>query len=139
MPHASRNRCAAWALVALIPLLGALAPAARAARPAPGGPGGKHAWADADKHGYGTATDLASRVWFTLRSAELTEVYFPDLSTPSLRSLEFVVTDGRSFTDRETGTGVTSTVRPVAGSLTFVQTTRTPRWRITKTWVTDPR
>src|SRR4051812_2460429 len=119
----------------------AFAPAARAATPAPapGAPGAKHTWAEADKHGFGTARTPGSHVWFTLRSAELTEVYYPDLSTPSFRSLEFAVTDGRTFTDRETDPGVRSRVRPVHGSLTFKQTTSTPRWRITKIWVTDPR
>src|SRR3954451_9755012 len=92
---------------------------ARAAPQAPGAPGDKHTWAPADKHGFGTARDLRSHVWFTLRSAELTEVYYPDLSTPALRDLQFVVTDGSTFTDRETDPGVTSSVAPVAGSLTF--------------------
>jgi glucoamylase len=119
----------------------AFAPAARAATPAPapGAPGAKHAWAEADKHGFGTSRSLGSHVWFTLRSAELTEVYYPDLSTPSFRSLEFAVTDGRTFTDRETDPGVRSRVHPGRGPLTFRQTTSTPRWRIVKTWVTDPR
>ena len=43
-----------------------------------------------------------SNVWFTLRAAELTEIYYPDLSTPSFRDLEFAVTDGKTFLDRET-------------------------------------
>jgi Glucodextranase, domain N len=33
---------------------------------------------------------------------ELTEVYYPDLSTPAVRDLQFVVTDGRSWVARET-------------------------------------
>src|ERR687896_305082 len=111
---------------------------ALAAAPAPGAPGDRHTWTAADKHGFGTATQLGSRTWFTLRSAELTEVYYPDLGTPSLRQLEFVVTDGKRFVDRETGPGVSSRVEPVPGSLTFRQVTETRRWRITKTWIGDP-
>ena len=75
---------------------------------------------------------------FTLRSPDLTEVYYPDLSTPAFRELELAVTDGRTFTDRETDPGVRSRVQAVPGSLTFRQTTSTRRWRITKTWITDP-
>ena len=41
----------------------------------------------------------ASRVWFTLRKAELTELYYPDLSHPSARSLEFMV-DGKRVDQR---------------------------------------
>ncbi len=110
-----------------------------AARPAaPGAPGDPHTWAPADKHGFGTATDLDSNVWFTLRAAELSEVYYPDLGTPSLRDLEFAVTDGRTFIDRETDPGVETRVKASPGSLTFRQVTSTDRWRLAKTWVTDP-
>jgi glucoamylase len=116
--------------------LGLLAPAALAKPPAPGAPGTKHTWAPADKHGFGTAKGLRSDVWFTLRKAELTEAYYPDLGTPSLRSLEFVVTDG-TFVDRETGPGVRSSVKPLGG-LTYRQTTRTARWVLRKTWIADP-
>src|SRR5215216_5739725 len=103
-------------LLALV-VLGAFAPAALAKPPAAGAPGAKHAWAPADKHGFGTAVSARSNVWFTLRRAELTEAYYPDLSTPSLRSLEFVVVDGARV-DRETGPGVRSRVRSL-GALTF--------------------
>jgi glucoamylase len=106
--------------------------------PAPGAPGDRHTWAPADKHGFGTATATGSEVWFTLRQAELTDVYYPDLGTPSLRDLQFAVTDGRTFVDRETGAGVRSRVESIPGTLAFEQTTETHRWRLTKTWITDP-
>ena len=107
---------------------------------APGAPGDRHTWAPADKHGFGTATGSRSNVWFTLRAAELSEVYYPDLGTPSLRDLEFAVTDGRTFLDRETDPGVEpARSRPQPGSLTFRQIDRRPRaGGSTKTWVTDP-
>jgi glucoamylase len=116
--------------------LGAFAPAALAKPPAPGAPGTKHTWAPADKHGFGTAVKPHSNVWFTLRQAELTEAYYPDLGTPSLRSLEFVVTDG-TFVDRETAPGVRSRVKSM-GALTYRQTTSTSRWVLEKTWIADP-
>ena len=87
------------------------APVAAQAAQAPGAPGERHTWAPADKHGFGTATRPSSNVWFTLRAAELTEIYYPDLSTPSFRDLEFAVTDGKTFLDRETDPR-----RPVGGA-----------------------
>ena len=42
-----------------------------------------------------------SPVAFTLRQAMLTEFYWPDLSTPSFRGLQFAVVDGKDVT-RET-------------------------------------
>jgi glucoamylase len=123
---------------------------ATAKPPAPGAPGAIHTWAPADKHGFGTSHQLAGKSYFTLRQASLTEVYFPNLSTPSFRGLQFAVTDGRTFVDRETvdddprhiepvAPGVTARVEPVAGSLAYRQVTQTARWRLTKTWITDPR
>ena len=128
----------------------AVGAAPAAAKPqAPGAPGAKHTWAPADKHGVSTARQLAGKAYLTLRQASLSEVYYPDLSTPSLRSLQFAVTDGRSFVDRETvegdaghiepvAPGVAATVEPLPGTLRFRQVTETARWRLTKTWLTDP-
>lgn len=42
-------------------------------------------------------------MWFTLDDGELTDVYYPDLGTPSVRDLQFAVSDGRTFTERERG------------------------------------
>ena len=39
-------------------------------------------------------TDRQSRVWFTLQGGRVSEVFYPDLSTPSMRSLELTVIDG---------------------------------------------
>jgi glucoamylase len=108
-----------------------------------------HVWAPADKHGFGTARQVASKAAFTLRASSLSEVYFPDLSTPSFRGLQFAVTDGRTFVDREVvdddprhiepvAPGVKARVSPVPGSLAFRQVTETARWKLTKTWITDP-
>jgi glucoamylase len=58
-------------------------------------------WPPGDKEGFGTAAAAASRVWFTLADGELTEVYAPDLGTPSLRDLQFLVSDAATFSGRE--------------------------------------
>jgi glucoamylase len=128
----------------------AAAPAAMAKPQAPGAPGAKHSWAPADKHGFGSARQPESNAWFTLRQASLSEVYYPDLSTPSFRGLQFAVTDGKTFVQRETvdddadhiepvAPGVTAKVTPLPGSLGFEQVTTSPgKWRLTKTYITDP-
>ena len=117
--------------------------------PAPGAPGAIHVWAPADKHGFGTAEQLASKAWFTLRQGSLSEVYYPDLSTPGFRGLQFAVSDGKGLLQRETvdddprhieplADGVTARVEAVPGSLEFRQITEGTGWRLTKTWITDP-
>jgi glucoamylase len=135
--------------VSVCALLGA-ATQAQAKPPAPGAPGTQHVWAPADKHGFGTAEQIASNAWFTLRQGSLSEIYYPDLSTPSFRGLQFAVTDGKTFLDRETidddgkhveplQEGVAASVTPLEGSLGFRQvTTRAGVWRLTKTYITDP-
>ena len=129
-------------------VLAVMAAPAGAAPPAPGAPGAVHTWAPADKHGFGTSQQLTSHASFTLRAASLTEIYYPDLSTPAFRGLQFVVTDGKTFADRETVDDDPRHIEPVApgvsahvepdGSLAFRQVTSTSRWRLTKTWITDP-
>ncbi|MGZ4230200.1 MAG: glycoside hydrolase family 15 protein [Solirubrobacteraceae bacterium] len=108
---------------------------------APGAPGATADWAPADKHGFGTSNTTASKVWFTLEDGELSEVYYPRLDTPSYRDLQFVVTDGHSFAEREQDSTVQRTIVPDPRSLSSrqVNTDRQHRWRLTKTYVTDPR
>ncbi len=120
----------------------AAAPAAGShGRAAPGAPGEKATWTEADKTGFGTARERASNVWFTLQQGRVSEIFYPDLSTPSVRSLELLVTDGRTFTDRESRDTVHSTTRPDPRSLSFTQvnTAESGRYRIVKRFVTDPR
>ena len=67
---------------------------------APDGPGGNADWLPANKTGFGTSYTTASNVWFTLQGGRLSEVYYPRIDTPSVRNLDFVVTDGQSFAIR---------------------------------------
>lgn len=134
--------------IGAVALGASLAPPAVAKDAAPGAPGARHTWAPADKHGFATARQRAGNAYLTLRQASLSEVYYPDLSTPALRSLQFAVVDGRRV-QRETvegdrdhvepvAPGVTARVEPLPGSLGFRQVTETRSWRLTKQWITDP-
>lgn len=118
----------------------AAAPAVAAAQAPPDGPGAPALWTEGDKDGFGTSTTLASTIWHTLDDGELTEVYYPDLGTPAARDLQFVVTDGATFADREReGTRhATSLVARDSLSYRQVNTDREGRYRITKTYTTDP-
>jgi glucoamylase len=108
--------------------------------PAPGGPGASATWTPANKEGFGTAYSDQNKVWYTLQDGRLTEVYYPNLGTPSVRDLEFIVSDGHSFAERvfESSTHVTRLVDP--NSLTYqqVDTEQSGRWRLSTTYVTDP-
>jgi glucoamylase len=110
------------------------------AEPAPGAPGQKAVWTEADKDGFGTSHSLASTVWHTLDDGRLTEVYYPDLGTPAVRDLQLVVSDGRSFAEREED-ATRQRVRLLdSKSLGYrqVNTDRDGLYRIVKTYTTDP-
>lgn len=106
---------------------------------APGAPGAEADWLPADKQGFGTSTTLGSKVWYTLEGGALSDVYYPDLSTPSVRSLQLAVSDGESFAVRERD-ATTHEIERVGDSLTYrqVNTDKEGRFRITKTYVADP-
>ena len=108
---------------------------------APGAPGAASDWVTGNKDGFGTARGTDSKVWYTLNNGELSEIYYPRIDTPSTRDTQLVVTDGRTFTDRET-TDTIHRVRlldPESLSYQQINTARSGKYVITKTYVTDPR
>ena len=125
-------------LLPLALLVALLLPGTAAAATAPGAPGEAAHWAPADKDGFGTAHNTTSKVWHTLQGGELTDVYYPRLDTPAFRDLQFAVSDGRTFAERETDAASHTITLTDKRSLTYRQVTSTPRYRIVKTYVTDP-
>ena len=132
------SRCGLVAIGAALAI--ALPASVAGAASAPGAPGQRTSWASSDKDGFGTSLGRTSRVWFTLSHAKLTEVYYPRLDVPSVRDLEIVVGDGRTFAERESAatSSVVTRVDGVGLTCRQVDTARSGRYRITKTYVTDP-
>jgi glucoamylase len=132
------------ALTLLIGTAGVLVPAAAqpaAGSGAPGYPGEAADWSPGDKDGFGTAIGaLDSKVWYTLNDGVLSEVYAPRIDTPSSRDTEFVVTDGATFTDRETEATDHRVELVDDRALVYrqVNTATSGKYRITKTYTTDP-
>src|SRR5690242_4958699 len=92
-----------WSLIAAVAAFVVVlaGPAAYAAGEAPGAPGGGSSWSSGDKLGIGTATGSASKVWYTVADGITTEVFYPRADVPDVQDLQYVVTDGSSFTDLE--------------------------------------
>ena len=114
---------------------------AQAATSAPGYPGAAATWSPGDKEGFGTAIGAPrSKVWYTLNNGTLSEIYHPRIDTPATRDTQLVVSDGATFSDREdTATDHrTELVDPRALVYRQVDTARSGKYRITKTYVTDP-
>src|SRR3954466_1161750 len=115
-------------------------PSAAAAQPAPGAPGQPSVWTPADKDGFGTSHSTRSKVWHTLEDGRLSEVFYPDLGTPAVRELQFVVADGRGHAEREHEATRHRVELLDSHSLSYrqVNTDRDGRYRIIKTYTTDP-
>ena len=69
----------------------------------------------------------------TLREGQLRQVYYPDLGTPALRDMEFVVTDGHGLVERSTDSG-SRTVAPDPKVPAYRQEDTSPsgRWRMVR-------
>jgi glucoamylase len=130
---------AATMLVAGVPA--AASPAPPATDPAPGSPGQAATWSPGDKDGFGTAIHSPrSKVWYTLDNGTLSEIYYPRIDTEGTRDTQFVVSDGATFTDREDSATTTRTVLVDPRALVYrqIDTATSGKYRITKTYVTDP-
>jgi len=97
-------------------------------------------WPTAAKNGFGTSNTLASKVWFTLADGVMTEVFYPTVDMPNVRSLQFLIITG-ARTENEIDDTVHKLELPNPASLTFRQINRAKSgaYTITKTYVTDPR
>lgn len=107
---------------------------------APGFPGNGADWRPAGKSVFSTAYGRkTSRIWLTAQNGILSEVFYPDLSTPALRELDFAVLNGRGKAER-VSTNATHSVRwthsdaPIA---THTSTAKDKTWRLITTYTVD--
>src|SRR5271170_2851333 len=69
---------------------------------APGAPGAASYFDLARKDCVGTAADRGSKVWYTVADGVLSDVYEPTIDNTDVSTLQYVVTDGATFTDLQT-------------------------------------
>ena len=142
-----RGRIAGAVVVVFAALLGAPGGAGAhgsspspAGPPAADGPGALSHFDLARKDCVGTARNRTSKVWFTVAGGVLSDVYFPTNDTTNVETLQYVVTDGRSFTDLQTR-DMTYTVRALDDRVPACRVTATAksgRYRIVTDYLTDP-
>jgi glucoamylase len=118
---------------------GSAARAAAAAGVAPGAPGVMSFFDLARKDCVGTATGTASKVWYTVAGGVLSDTYEPTIDNTNVSTLQYVVTNGSSFTDLQTR-DMTYTVRadPTGMACTVTATDAPHGYRLTTTYITDP-
>ena len=112
--------------------------AAQTATAAPGGPGAPSYFDNARKDCVGTAHG-GSKVWYTVADGVLSDVYEPTIDNTNVATLQYVVTDGSSFTDLQTR-DLTYTVAadPTGMVCTVTATSAKHHYQLVTTYLTDP-
>ena len=117
----------------------AASPAAGQAGVAPGAPGALSYFDLARKDCVGTAASTRSKVWYTVAGGALSDVYEPTIDNTNVSTLQYIVTDGSTFTDLQTR-DMTYTVRadPTGMACTVTATDAEHGYQLVTTYVTDP-
>ena len=137
----TRMRAVVTVVVGLLAVPALVSPAS-AAPPAAAadGPGALSHFDLARKDCVGTARNTTSKVWYTVANGVLSDVYAPTVDNTNVETLQYVVTDGSTFTDLQTR-DMTYTVRSTDPGGLACQVTSTPRrggYRLVTDYVTDP-
>jgi glucoamylase len=140
-----RGRVLQVALVVGLAVGAQLGPAAAgsAAAPdavAPDGPGALSHFDLARKDCLGTARNRTSKVWYTVANGVLSDVYYPTVDNTNVETLQYVVTDGATFTELQTR-DTSYTVQPLdptGMSCRVTTTANSGRYRIVTDYLTDP-
>ena len=107
---------------------------------APDGPGALSYFDIGRKDCVGTSRNTTSKVWFTLANGVLSDVYYPTIDNTNVKTLQYVVTDGSTFTDLQTR-DTTYTVQALSSQALDCRVTTTAksgRYRIITDYLTDP-
>ncbi len=104
------------------------------------GPGSTAYFDLARKDCLGTAQNSGSKVWFTLANGVLSDVYYPTIDNTNVNTLQYLVSDGSTFTDLQTR-DMTYTVRLLDRQALDCEVTasaRNGKYRIVTDYLTDP-
>ncbi len=106
---------------------------------APGTPGSESYFDLARKDCVGTAMNTRSKVWFTVADGVLSDTYWPTIDATNVHTLQYIVSDGHSFTDLQTR-DMTYTVEPNSTGMacTIVASDSAHHYRIVTTYLADP-
>jgi glucoamylase len=128
------------ALLLAVPGVAPVAEAAPAASAAPGGPGSLSYFGLARKDCVGTARNTTSKVWYTVAGGVLSDVYYPTVDTTNVETLQYIVTDGSSFTDLQTRDMTYQVEALDAGGMAcrVTSTAKSGKYRIVTDYITDP-
>jgi glucan 1,4-alpha-glucosidase len=105
-----------------------------------GAPGALSHFDLARKDCLGTARNTTSKVWYTVANGVLSDVYYPTIDNTNVETLQYLVTDGSTFTDLQTR-DMTYTVEskdPTDMTCTVTAAAKSGKYRIETEYITDP-
>ena len=107
---------------------------------APGGPGALSHFDLARKDCLGTSAGTKSKVWYTVAGGVLSDVYYPTVDNTNLETLQYIVTDGTSFTDLQSRdmTYSVSALDSAGMECEVTATAKSGTYRIVTDYLTDP-
>ncbi len=106
---------------------------------APGAPGAASYFDLARKDCVGTAASPGSKVWYTVAGGVLSDVYEPTIDNTDVGTLQYVVTDGATFTDLQTRDMTYTVAADRSGmSCTVTSTDASHGFQLVTTYITDP-
>ncbi|MFZ0974816.1 MAG: glucodextranase DOMON-like domain-containing protein [Solirubrobacteraceae bacterium] len=133
------------AILAALVVIAVMSAAAAAASPptTPGSPGSESYFDLARKDCVGTARNTTSKLWFTVADGVLSDTYWPTIDATNVNTLQYLVTDGRTFTNLQTRDMTYKVLPDPAGmSCTVVatpnQANASHSYRIVTTYIADP-
>ena len=89
----------------------------------------------------GTARNTTSKVWYTVANGVLSDTYYPTVDNTNVETLQYVVTDGATFTDLQTRdmTYTADTIRDAGGMACKVTATaKSGKYAIATEYITHP-
>ena len=107
----------------------------------PGRPGALSHFGLARKDCLGTARNTTSKVWYTVANGVLSDVYYPTIDNTNVETLQYLVSDGSTFTDLQTrDMTYTAESKPDSAGMacTVTATAKSGKYRIETEYVTDP-
>jgi len=127
---------AAWLAAPALASPGAATPSGQA----PGGPGATSYLDTARKDCFGTARNTTSKVWFTVAGGVLSDVFSPTIENTNVSTVQYIVTDGRTFADLQQRDMTYSVSSPDPSGMVcrVTSTDRAHRFRLVSDYVTDP-
>ncbi|MGI8416838.1 MAG: glucodextranase DOMON-like domain-containing protein [Nakamurella sp.] len=87
----------------------------------------------------GTARNTTSKIWYTIADGVLSDVYAPTVDATNVQTLQYLVTDGSTFTDLQSrDTTYTATSDPTGMICTVTSAAKSKAYKLVSTYLTDP-